>query len=335
MNFVKATKKQSRLRLALIGPAGGGKTYTALSIGTSLVPGGRVALIDTERGSASKYAGIFEFDVLEMGSFAPAKYVEAIAAADAAGYDVVIIDSLSHAWTGKDGALEQVDRAGKRSNSGNTFNAWRDVTPQHNSMVEAILRSGAHVITTMRTKTEYVLEKDERTGKTAPKKVGLAPVQRDGLEYEFDVVGDLNNDHALTIGKTRCSALAGQYFEAPGEQVAQILRDWLTDGVAEPELMRQPIAVGAESAKSADGPTAEQQARLAHPRIKELFDKLGAPEAKRLVTLEKYKVDAKLIEILEGKAKEIDDAAAKTAAKAAALASQNKAELPAGSEISQ
>jgi len=333
LNFVKATKKQARLRIALIGPAGSGKTYSALAIACNLVPGGRVAVIDTERGSASKYAGKFEFDVLELASFAPAKYVEAISAADAAGYDVIVIDSLSHAWTGKDGALEQVDRSAKRSNSGSSFNAWRDVTPQHNSMVEGVLRSSAHVIATMRTKTEYVLEKDERTGKTAPKKIGLAPVQRDGLEYEFDVVGDMNNDHALSITKTRCSDLDGQYIEKPGAQVAKVLRDWLTDGTNEPEVMRQPLAQVA--AEGEDGPTPLERERLATPRIKELFDKLGAPEAKRLASLKKYAVDAKLIEILEGKVKEEESARAKSAAKAAAVTQSVTTALPPGTEVTQ
>ena len=212
MQFVKATKKQSRLRMAILAPPGCGKTYTALLVGTNLVAGGKVALIDTERGSASKYADKFEFDVLEMESFSPANYVKAIEAADAAEYDVVIIDSLSHAWTGTDGALAMVDKISKRSRSGSTFNSWRDVTPEHNNMVDAILRSRAHVIATMRVKTEYVLEKNEKTGKMAPRKVGMKPVQRDGLEYEFDVVGDMDADNGYSVSKTRCSELAGEYI---------------------------------------------------------------------------------------------------------------------------
>src|SRR5262245_61668408 len=136
LQFTKATQQQGRLRLALIGPSGAGKTYSALNIAQHL--GGHVAVIDTEHGSASKYATLFDFDVLELDSFAPSHYVEAIQAADAAGYDVLVIDSLSHAWMGKDGALEQVDRIAKRSQTGNTFGAWRDVTPQHNAMIEAM-----------------------------------------------------------------------------------------------------------------------------------------------------------------------------------------------------
>lgn len=238
LEFKKATKKSARARVALIGPAGAGKTYTALAIGCHL--GQRIAVIDTEHGSASKYAlpegmtreqrpDLFPFDVLEPPDYAPRTYVQCIEAAEEAGYDVLIIDSLSHAWMGKGGALEQVDQAAKRSNSGNTFNAWRDVTPQHNDLVEAMLACKAHLFVTMRTKTEYVIEENDR-GKKVPRKIGLAPVQRDGLEYEFDVTADLDHDNNMVIGKTRCSALKSRTFNKAGENVATMLRDWLSDG---------------------------------------------------------------------------------------------------------
>ena len=228
LSFQKATKKSARLRMALIGVAGAGKTYTALSIAKHL--GGRIAVIDTERGSASKYSDNFEFDVLEIDSYAPKTYVDAIEAAEEAGYEVLIIDSLSHAWAGKNGALEMVDRTAKRSQSGNNFGAWRDVTPQHNAMVEAIVGSKMHIIGTMRAKTEYVQEKDPKTGRTTVRKVGMAPIQRDGLEYEFDVVADLDVDNNLIVGKTRCPQLAGAVVNKAGREIARTLKGWLTDG---------------------------------------------------------------------------------------------------------
>jgi hypothetical protein len=227
LEFKKATKRTARARVALIGPAGSGKTYTSLAIATHL--GKRIAVIDTEHGSASKYAGIFEFDTLEPDSFAPEMYVAAIEAAEEAGFDVLVIDSLSHAWMGKDGALEQVDRAAKKSQSQNSYTAWRDVTPKHNALVEAMNACKAHLIVTMRAKTEYVLEENDR-GKKVPKKVGLAPVQRDGLEYEFDVTADLDLENHLIIGKTRCPALKGRVFHQAGQDVADLLTEWLTDG---------------------------------------------------------------------------------------------------------
>lgn len=225
MPFTKATKHAARLRMALIGPAGSGKTMSALKIGSHL--GQRLALIDTERGSASKYADKFGFDVCELTTFDPRGYVQAIQEAEQAGYDVLIIDSLSHAWSGMGGVLEFVDTQAKRSQSSNTFGAWREATPLHNALVDAMLGAGMHVIVTMRAKTEYVQEKDAN-GKTQIRKVGLQPVQRDGLEYEFDVVGDLTADNELVISKTRCEDLTGKVFAKPGKDVADVLANWLT-----------------------------------------------------------------------------------------------------------
>ena len=135
--FQRATKRQARLRLALIGPAGSGKTYTALNIATAM--GGRIALLDTERGSASKYSDLCTFDSCEPENHHPQRYIDAIAAAEQAGYDILIIDSLSHAWNGRDGALELVDKVAKRQQTNNTFGAWRDVTPLHNALIDAMV----------------------------------------------------------------------------------------------------------------------------------------------------------------------------------------------------
>jgi hypothetical protein len=237
IQFRKATKEQLKLRMALIGPAGSGKTYSALNIARHL--GKRIAVIDTEHGSASKYAGLFEFDVVELDSFHPQNYIAGIQAAQQAGYDVLIIDSLSHAWMGKDGALELVDRAAKRSPSGNSFAAWRDVTPLHNQLIEAMLGARLHLIVTMRSKMEYVQDKDEK-GRTQIRKVGLQPVQRDGLEYEFDVVADLDTENTFIVGKTRCPQLTGVIVPRPGKEVADTLLAWLTDGAPPAELPKAP-----------------------------------------------------------------------------------------------
>jgi hypothetical protein len=193
--------------------------------------GGPIALVDTERGSARKYADLFPFDVLELDSFHPQRYIDAIHDAEAAHYGVLIIDSLSHAWIGKDGALELVDKVAKRlattyrSGREDSFAAWREVTPIHNALVDALVQSKLHLLVTLRTKTEYVI--DTKDGKIAPRKVGLAPIQRDGLEYEFDVCADLDQDNTLIVHKTRCPALAGGVFPKAGQEVADLLTQWL------------------------------------------------------------------------------------------------------------
>jgi len=245
MGFQKATKKKSKLRLALVGPSGAGKTYSALLIAKAL--GKKIAVVDTEHGSASKYAGdVADFDVLELTSFDPDHYIHAIETAAREGYDVVVIDSLSHAWAGKGGLLEFVDQAAKRSQSGNSYTAWRDATPKHNRLIDALIQAPLHVIATMRAKTEYVLEQGKGS-KLMPRKVGLAPVQRDGMEYEFDVVGDITLDHELLITKTRCSALADAVISRPGEELGRTLLAWLSDG--------------------ADAPTAPKDETPAKPKI--------------------------------------------------------------------
>jgi len=267
--FHKATKTQKRLRLSLYGVSGSGKTYSALALAKGL--GGKVALIDTERGSASAYANLFAFDTLEMPPpYTPAAYVAAIKAAEAEGYDICIVDSLTHAWSGAGGALEMVDNAAKRNSGGNSYAAWRDVTPEHNKLIDAIIGSKCHIIATMRSKAEYVLEVNER-GKSVPKKKGMAPIQRDGMEYEFDVVAEMTADNEMVIQKTRCPELAGQVIAKPNGATSAILRAWLTDGAPMPATPepQKPAAqdIGTLSIERVNAAYAAADWLVAHPTI--------------------------------------------------------------------
>lgn len=230
--FTPATRDKIYLRLAIDGPSGAGKTVTALRFAQGLTQrfGGQIAVVCTERGSARKYVGEdfgegrIEFDVLELASFSPTEYTAAVAAAAKGGkYSTLVIDSLSHAWEGKDGALETVDRKGKAT-------GWKDVTPMHRRMVDAMISAPLHVLATMRSKTEYVYETDPQTGKPTPRKVGMAPVQRPGMEYEFDVYGSMDWSHMLTITKTRCPAIDGVLTAKPGAAFLQPVLDWLDVG---------------------------------------------------------------------------------------------------------
>lgn len=222
--FQKATKTQSRLRLALSGASGSGKTFSALAIASQL--GQSIAVIDSERGSASKYADRFSFDVCELKEFHPSRYVEAIKVADSEGYDVIIIDSLSHAW------FAELDMAG-----GN-FSNWAKIKPLERALVDAMLSSSAHVIGTMRSKTEWIMTTTtNKSGKETlmPTKVGTAPMQAAGIEYEFDLAGELNSDHLLKISKSRCPELSNTTHLNPGRELAEMLLIWLTDGGEMPE----------------------------------------------------------------------------------------------------
>jgi hypothetical protein len=243
--FVKAEKRQAKLRLALIGPSKSGKTFTALAIAMELAQGGKVCLIDTERKSSCLYADEkhdkgtrpFDFDVKLLETFNPLVYVDAIHEAEQAGYSVIIVDSLSHAWAGKDGALEMHNEETIKSKSKNSYMAWRNVTPSHNAMIDAIIGCKTHIICTMRSKVEYVQEKDEVTNKTVVRKVGMQPIQREGMDYEFTITGDLDQEHNLVISGTRCRVLDGKVFNKAGKDVSDILLNWLNSGkVALPEV---------------------------------------------------------------------------------------------------
>lgn len=223
--FQRAEKKQAKARIGLIGPSGSGKTYTALLIASTM--GKKIAVIDTEHGSASKYADEFTFDVAELTSFHPDQYIKTIEDAGKAGYEVLVIDSASHEWSGKDGCLEMHDRAVQRF-GGNSYMAWAAVTPFHNRFIEAINSVPMHVIVTYRSKTDYL--QVQTNGKTEIQKVGLAAVTREGAEYELDIVGEMDQRHNLAITKTRCRALTDQFFEKPGADLAGIILTWLNSG---------------------------------------------------------------------------------------------------------
>lgn len=237
--FTPATRRKSKARIALDGPSGSGKTWTALTIAGAL--GDRIAVIDTERGSASLYAGDFTFDVLEINDFSPNNLTKSLQAAAVEGYDVVIVDSLSLFWSGTNGMLEQVDNLSKRSSGGN-FSGWKEARPMERRMIDAILAYPGHVIVTMRTKTEWVIDQNDR-GRMAPKKVGTKAEQRDGIEYEFTVVGDLDLEHTMVVSKSRCSALAGAVIHKPDAEVGKIIREWIEIGESELEPQSEIDAI--------------------------------------------------------------------------------------------
>lgn len=243
MQFKKAQRRLSKLRLAIQGPSGSGKTYGALLLAKGL--GGSIAVIDTEHGSASLYAdldGMPEFDVLEFEPpYSPERYIEAINAAEEAGYEVIIIDSISHEWNGQGGCTEIHETLVRSSkNKGNSFSAWADVTPRHRAFVEKILASKCHVIATLRSKTDYLIT--DEGGRKKIEKVGLKAEQREGLDYEFTVVFEADvNSHNVTASKDRTNLFLepSRITEATGKKLYQ----WLNSADAEKVLAKEePVA---------------------------------------------------------------------------------------------
>lgn len=228
MAFRKAERRKAKLRLALTGPAGSGKTYSALLLAFGL--GGKIAMIDTENGSGDLYSSLGDYDICSLNApYAPQRYLQLIHEAEQAKYDIIIIDSLSHAWSGQGGLLDTQSKLTETKYRGNSYAAWRDITPIQNMLVDALIASPCHIIATMRSKTEYVQAENER-GRTEIRKVGLAPVQREGIDYEFGTVFDLSTNHMANVSKDRTSMFDGNIFTIT-QETGKKLRDWLDNGV--------------------------------------------------------------------------------------------------------
>lgn len=225
--FKKAERKQAKLRLALSGPSGSGKTTGALLIAKGI--GGKIAVLDTERGSASLYDDLCDFDVVELGPpYTPENYINIIREAERAGYSTLIVDSITHEWNGQGGILEIVDNVAKSKFRGNSYAAWNEGTPRHQKFIDAMLASSMHIIATMRSKAVYV-ETEKGNGKKTIEKQGSAPQQRDGLEYEFTAVLDLSVDGNLASASKDRTRLFRDPFVI-SEETGRTLLDWLNSG---------------------------------------------------------------------------------------------------------
>lgn len=217
-SFQQATKENIKLRMALYGPPGCGKTYTALQLASIL--GKKIGLIDTEYGSSRKYANLFNFQVLELTKFGPSQYYNAIESAEESGFDYLVIDSLSHAWYAE---LDAV---------GSDMRNWARVRPIERQLWDKIISSRCHIIATMRSKIEYDYSTTEVGGKqkiTNVRKIGTAPIQKEGSEYELDICGLLDDQNTLTISKSRCSEISNGIFPKPGKKFAEMIQTWLSD----------------------------------------------------------------------------------------------------------
>lgn len=261
--FAPATKKKAKGRFGLYGVSSSGKTETALLVAMGLCPGGTIALLDTEAGSASKYADRYDFLTATMKApFAPERLARLVAAA-ARDKDVLILDGISPFWDGPGGVMAIVDASKQRGPGG----GWKDGTPAQNLLVQTIINAPCHVIITMRAKSDTVIEQQD--GKQTMRKLGLKPIQRDGIDYELDLLAFMDLDHSITIEKSR-AAFPGKPWHLPvslriepgdislasahqpAYELGVKLRAWLEDGVAAPE----PVAVDPPTPAPISVPTA-------------------------------------------------------------------------------
>jgi hypothetical protein len=223
MQLRQSERRQAKIKIALQGPSGAGKTYSALLLAYGLINDWqKIAIIDTENGSADLYAHLGDYKVISINPpYSPERYIQAIEICEKAGIDCIVIDSISHGW---DFLLDY-----HASLTGNSFTNWAKITPRQKRMVDKILQTNTHVIATMRTKQDYVL--NQKDGKYIPEKVGLKSVQRDGVDYEFTTVFDIDINHFAKASKDRTSLFADKpEFIITSETGKQILK-WCESGI--------------------------------------------------------------------------------------------------------
>lgn len=227
----KAQRRAAKIRLGLASPSGGGKTYSALLIAKGLAGSwDKVAIIDTENGSADLYSHLGDFNVLQLTApYHPENYIDAIRECEQAGMEVIIIDSITHEWSGVGGCLELQQIATERQRIKNTYTAWKEVTPRHQKFIDAILQSNCHIITTVRSKTDYLQVDHE--GKKSIQKVGMAQVTRDGFEYELTVSLELDVNHYAVTSKDRTCLFEGKPSFIPSEKTGEMLKEWCESGI--------------------------------------------------------------------------------------------------------
>ena len=225
MNLSKATRKRAKMRLSIQGPSGSGKSYGALLVAYGLCNDwSKIAVIDTECSSAELYAHLGEYNTLQLSApFNPEKFIEAIALCEREHMEVIIIDSTSHCWDGVGGILDIHSKI-----PGNSFTAWSLVTPRHNAFIQSILNCSCHIITTVRTKQDYVL--NDRNGKQVPEKVGLKAIQKDGFEYDSTISFEVNMYHKASVSKDRTELFVNQHEIILNVEVGQRLKNWCEQG---------------------------------------------------------------------------------------------------------
>lgn len=243
MSFVRAERRKAKARILLAGPSGAGKSYSALLLAKGLC--GRVAAIDTEHGSLANYDNLIDFDVDNMGApFGPQAYIQRINEAQRAGYDVLIIDSITHEWSSPGGILDLKDKMP----GANDYTKWGKLTPMHDAFIQAMLQCDMHVIATVRSKTAYTLE--DRDGKAVPKKIGQAPQQRDGMEYEFTTVFDLQVDSNVASAAKDRTGLFRQSYEVITEETGKRIKAWLEGGSDAPVAAAPAVKAAAPAVKA-------------------------------------------------------------------------------------
>ena len=218
MELKQSERSKTKIKIGLQGSSGTGKTYSALLVAHGITNDwSKICIIDTENGSANLYAHLGAYKVLSMNvPYSPEKYIEAITLCEQSGIEVIIIDSISHCWENL--------LASHAAMIGNSFVNWNKITPRYNSFIQKILQSNCHIICTMRTKQDYILS--EKNGKMIPEKAGTKAIMREGIDYEFTVVINMDLAHKAKVTKDRTGIFNGQTEFIPSVETGKIILDW-------------------------------------------------------------------------------------------------------------
>jgi len=290
VGFQKATRRAIRCKIGIDGPSGSGKTLGALALARGLAEGGKIAVVDTENGSASLYADRFGFDTLDLyPPYLTRKYLDAMDMAAKAKYAVLVIDSLSHQWDGDGGILQRKDEADARPGS-NHWTNWGPFTKEHNKLRAAILGAPLHIVATMRSKMAY--SQTDSGGKKKVEKLGLAPIQREGMEYEFTVSWSVGMDHMAAIsglGKDRTGLFGSEPSDLADPKLVERLLNWLKDAPAEAiisDLQRKSLW------------TLATRLEVPEAKLREIVREIGGVESSKEIPLTKFDAIVDAVEAL-------------------------------------
>ena len=270
MHIYTAQRKKAKIKMAIQGPSGSGKTYSSLLIAYGLCNDwSKIVVIDSENHSAQLYSHLGEFMIVDITApCTPEKYEEAISICEKAGMEVIIIDSITHCWMYLIDFLSTLN--------GNSFTNWSKITPRHNSFINKILQSPCHIISTIRTKQDYVLT--EKNGKMVPEKVGLKSVQREGLDYEFTLVFDTNIKNLASASKDRTEIFLNKPEQRLSIETGIQILDWCNKG--------KPISVDDVTQRINDCASIQELLSLYNlfPQYKEVL-KLEFEQRKRTILM--------------------------------------------------
>ena len=287
--FAPAQRSKAKLRLAVTGPSGSGKTMSSLLIARGIAgDSGRIAVCDTETQSASLYAHVTAFDTVSLDApYTVDKFIDVIHAAEDAGYDVLILDSISPVWKGQGGLLEQQEMAASASR--NSFSSWKGVTKDYQRLIGTVIGSKLHIIATMRSQTAYEMENVDGTRRSSPVKVGLKPEMREGFDYEFTTVLNMtatSTGHLATVSKDRTNLFDQSTPFVPTIETGRQIAVWLENGddavvlpsvpdKAEPAEVLSPALVTSRKERAAANPKPVTESEIA---VRKDFDAITAPK---------------------------------------------------------